>query len=342
MTTIRVAGVRVACPGHPVAYGRALDRCLPSAWSAAWSPVPNDLETWLTLVRAVWRADPIPDPGPQPLAAALRLARRNEVEGPFVRAYAARLPGALARLDGAVAAYRSNLATACRLLESAGVEPVLIKASPLDDVTYSNFDLVVGDDGWGPAVAALTPWVVRTSRYRLERATKMLLYPPAGPAVHLHRAIAWFDVPAVTTDAVRARATRSEGSPCLLPHPVDAVRIQLAHAVFQNQSLSLGELRSIRDLLRPEVLGPARALAGREGWTRGFDDAARTSLRAVDRLDDLDPFRLPAPLSPLGELLAGLEHAAHLGRSGRPAIALRELALRLPLVAAKQRRLRLA
>lgn len=302
----------------------------------------NDLDTWVTLVRAVWQADPIPDPDPKPLSAALRLAQRNEIDGPFVRAYATHLPRALARLNAAVSGYRSNLATACRLLETAGVEPVLIKASPWDDLTYSNFDLVVGNDGWARAVAALSPWVVRTSRYPLERATKMLLYPPAGPAVHLHRAIAWFDVPAVTTDAVRARASKVAGSPCLLPHPVDAVRIQLAHAVFQNQSLSLGELRAIRDLLRPEVLGPARALAAREGWSRGFDDAATTSLRAVDRLDDLDPFRLPVPLSPLGELVAGLEHAAHLARSGRSFDALRELALRLPLVAAKQRRLRLA
>ncbi len=304
--------------------------------------MPKEPAASSILVRAVWAHEPVRDPAPESLTAALALARRNEVDGPLIRAHADRLPGELALLDEAVGAYRANLATACDLLLRAGVEPVLIKATPWDDVTYSNFDLLVGDRGWDRAVSALTPWVIRTSRYPLERATKMLLYPASGPAVHLHRSVAWFDIPAVATERVITRAARPAGSRCRLPDPVDALRIQLAHAVFQNQGLALGELLAIRGLLEPELIGRARALARAEGWRRGFDDAVRTAVDACRRLDGLEPVPLPVPLAVLGGLAAGVEHAAHLARSGHPGIALRELALRGPLVAAKQRRLRFA
>lgn len=304
--------------------------------------MPNDAETWRTLVRTVWGGPPAALPGPRVLRAALELARRNDADGPFIRAHADRLPEETAALDRAVHAYRQNLGIACRLLAAAGVVPILIKATPWDDLTYSNFDLVVGDDGWEASVAALAPWVVRTSRYPLERATKLLLYPPSGPAVHLHRSVAWFDVPAIGTAALRSRAVRAADEACLLPHPIDALRIQLAHAVFQNQALSLGELLAIRPLLVPAILGSSRVAAVREGWVRGYDEATRTALDAVERLERLEPFPLPARLPVGGALAAGVEHAVHLARSGRPLVALRELALRGPLVAAKQRRLRLA
>ncbi len=304
--------------------------------------MPNDDQTWLALVRTVWSPTAVPDAPPRLLRAALELARRNDVDGAFVRARPAELPRELAELERAVVAYRANLATASDLLSDADVEPILIKATPWDDVTYSNFDLVVGDDGWDRSVAALAPWVVRTSRYPLERATKLLLYPPAGPAVHLHRSVAWFDVPAIPTATLRARAARPEGWACLLPAPVDALRIQLAHAVFQNQALSLGELLAIRPWLTGDTLGEARGLARQEGWGLGFDTAARTGIEAIRRLDRLEPFPLPARLPVVGSLVAGLEHAAHLVRSGRPATAAREVALRGPLLAAKRRRLHLA
>ncbi|HYM83636.1 MAG TPA: hypothetical protein VEY67_05765 [Candidatus Dormibacteraeota bacterium] len=304
--------------------------------------MPNDRDAWIVVVSAVWHGRPAVVADPGTLGDALTLARRNDVDGPFLRAYEERLPVERAEVEEAVARYRANLAMACGLLRAAGVAPILIKASPADDVTYSNFDLVVGDDGWDDAVRALRPWVVRVERYPLERGTKLLLYPPSGPAVHLHRSVGWFDVPAIPTEPIRARALVLDPGGPLVPAPVDALRIQLAHAVFQNQSLSLGELLAIRDRLGPATVTEARALAAAEGWPLGFDLATRTALAAVERLDALERCPLPAPLPIVAGVAAGVEHALHLARTGRAAIAARELLLRGPLVAAKQRRLRLA
>ncbi len=98
----------------------------------------------------VWRGEVIPvdDAG---LAAALREADRNQVQGLLARAYPQRLPGLVRAVDVATAQFRDNLAAVTARLRDAGVLPVLIKADPEGDYLYTNFDLVVGDQsctGW--------------------------------------------------------------------------------------------------------------------------------------------------------------------------------------------------
>lgn len=292
---------------------------------------------WEILVRTCWLGQAVAGVSDDELAATLRLARRNDVEAGVVRAYAARLPVELAALEKAVAGYRENLGESCRRLAEAGVRAILIKATPDEDFTYSNFDLVVGDDGWGRAVEALRSWVVRTSQYPLERGTKLLLYPATGPAVHLHREVAWFDIPAIPTAGLRAEAVAARGVDCLLPSQVDALRILVAHAAFQNLALSLGDLLAFRRLADEGTLADAMRSAELEGWGRGFRSAARTASQAMRRLDRLEATRLPAPLSLSDTLVGGVGHALHLAGTRRFAAAARELALRGPLVAAKRR-----
>ena len=316
------------------------------------------------LVRAVWGDDPLPDPPEPLLRAGLRSARRNDVEGAFVRAYQDRLAAELLDLESTVLAYRANLHDACRLLSRAGVTPILIKADPEEDFTYSNFDLVVGDDGWDRAVEALSSWATRRSSYPLERHTKLLLYPSSGPAVHLHRSVSWFDVPVIPTPDLRAGAVPAAGVECLLPAPIDRFRIVLAHAAFQNHSLSLGELRQLRALSGGGAVEAASARAGAEGWGRGFREAWSAAAEAIRRLDSrrLDsrphattqplaargelpsaaptnagPPRLPVPLPLRATAVTALEHAAFLLRRGAPILAARELALLEPLLVAKRR-----
>lgn len=295
------------------------------------------IDAWSILVRATWGGNPVPDPDPVSLQAALVLARRNEVEGALVRAYPVQLADELSVLEAAVAGYRRNLAEACALLDAVGVRPILIKALPGEDFTYSNFDLVVGDDGWEASVEALTPWAVRRSVYPLERRTKLLLYPPSGPAVHLHRSVAWFDVPVVTTRDLRAMAGQPDGSPCLLPGPVDRLRILLAHAAFQNQALSLGELWTVRSLAAVASTREAGRRAASEGWGEGFDRTWVAARAAMARLDAGERQRLPVPLPMPAGIATGLEHARHLVATGTPLLALRELVLLVPLLAAKRR-----
>lgn len=294
------------------------------------------------LVQTVWSSKPAVEPSDATLRAALELARRNEVEAPFVRAWRDRLPDEARAIDRAIQEFRTNLAEACRRLDAAGIQPVLIKAHSPDEYTYTNFDLVVGADGYERAIDALRPWASRSSLYPLERATKILLYPPSGPAVHLHREVAWFDIPAVATEDLRRGAAPAAGMLYAVPGPDLAFRILLAHAAFQNLSLPLADLVAYRSL-RPSVDAAAAAeQARRDGWGRGFRDAFATAERARTRLDRGEapplPARLPAPSS----LLGGIEHALHLVRTGRPLTGAREAALRGPLVIAKLRRQRVA
>jgi hypothetical protein len=290
------------------------------------------------LAAVAWADEPPPPVDDATLAAAVVLARRNQVEGRLAGAYPDRLAGELARVREATAAFRRNLGQAAGRLRAAGVTPVLIKADPAEAYVYTNFDLVVGDDGWPAAVAALAPWGARSSAYWLER-DKLLVHPTGGPAAHLHRSVAWFEVPVVPTERLRARALPSGDGAWWLPAPVDALRITCAHALFQNLAFDLSELRSLRrQLADDDLVAAARAEAAAEGWRRGFEAAVTTAAQAIARLDRGWAVGLPVPLEVPASLAAGLEHAAHLAAHGRLGVAGRELALRGPLVAAKRRR----
>jgi hypothetical protein len=291
------------------------------------------------VVAVAWAGGPAPAADDATLAAAVALARRNQVEGRLAAAYPDRLAGELARVREAAGAFARNLAQAAGRLAAAGVTPVLIKADPAEAYVYTNFDLVVGDDGWAAAVAALVPWAAGTSAYWLE-PDKLLVHPADGPAAHLHRSVAWFGIPVVLTDRLRARARPATGGDWRVPGPVDALRITCAHAVFQNLAFDLSELRGLRGPLGDaDLVAAARAEAAAEGWRRGFEAAVATATVAMHRLDQGRPVPLPVPLGALAGLAAGTEHALHLAAAGRPWLAARELALRGPLVAAKRRHL---
>jgi hypothetical protein len=292
------------------------------------------------LVAAAWADQPSPAAGDATLAAALRLARRNQVEGRLARAYPERLAGELTRVQAAAAAFRRNLLAVAGLLWTAGAQPLLIKADLVEDYVYSNFDLVVGDDRWGAAVDALRSWGTRTSGHWLE-PDKLLVHPADGPAAHLHRSVSWFGVPIIPTERLRARARPAGRGDWWVPAPADALRITLAHALFQNLSLDLSELLTLRGLAADGgLVQAARSEAATEGWRRGFDVALAAASAAMDRLDAGETIPLPWPLATRDSLLAGVEHAGHLARRTRLGLAGRELALRVPLLAAKRRRLR--
>jgi hypothetical protein len=269
------------------------------------------------------------------LADALALARANQVEGALARRHPKLLADELYRVERTTRAFNANLAMATDLLRRHGIEPVLVKCVPEADHVYGNFDLVVGP-ALGAAVAALSDWGVRTSGHRLERS-KVLVHPASGPAAHLHREASWWDVPVVDGERLRARA-RDSGA-WLVPAEVDQLRVWLAHAVFQNLAIDLAELLALRPLLRPDLLAEAAHECGAEGWEQPFRRAAQVAAAAVDALDRGVPVPLPVRL-PLADCLAIGGHARHLARTGRLPAAVREIALRGPLVLAKTRRVR--
>lgn len=286
----------------------------------------------------MWHGNRVPV-GDDVLAMALRVARRNQVQGLLARSYPAELQDELASVRTASDLFRRNLAEATLRLRNAGIRPVLIKADPNGDYVYTNFDLVVGEQ-FERAVRVLAGWFTRTSRHPLE-PDKVLLHPAEGPAAHLHTDVSWFGIPAVRGGPLAERAHEAAGG-WLVPEPADELRIWLAHAAFQNLALDLSELIALRGLVHPDVIDRARAAAGREGWCRAFDETLRVAQDAITALDHGHAPRLPIPLTTATSLAVLREHALHLLRTGRRSIAAREVALRPPLAVVKRLRLGLS
>jgi O-antigen/teichoic acid export membrane protein len=288
------------------------------------------------LTDAVWRGSAPVATKPQ-LRAALALARRNHVEGRLASAYPEQLSHVAAEVRTARGLFARNLAQVTGRLGAAGIPAVLVKGDLPDDCVRNDFDLVVAERHWDGTFTALAGWYVHSSTYWLERTTKALLFPPVGPALHLHTGISWFGVPVVPTEELLGRAS-DNGHGCLSPAPADELRIWLAHAMFQNLALDLSELFAVRDLLRPDLIEAGREAAAREGWRTGYEAAVAAARSAIDRLDGGAPLGLPVPLPLPLSLRAGAEHAYHLHLRGQHLAASRAAALRVALVAAKQRR----
>jgi O-antigen/teichoic acid export membrane protein len=288
------------------------------------------------LTDAVWRGSARAATKPQ-LRGTLALARRNHVEGRLAGAYPEQLSHVAAEVRTARGLFARNLAQVTGRLGEADIPAVLVKGDLPDDCVRNDFDLVVEERHWDGTFTALAGWYVHSSTYWLERTTKALLFPPVGPALHLHTGISWFGVPVVPTEDL-LEAASGNGHGCLSPAPVDELRIWLAHAMFQNLALDLSELFAVRDLLRPELIEAGRDAAAREGWRTGYDAAVAAARSAIDRLDGGAPLGLPVPLPLPLSLRAGAEHAYHMHLRGQHLAASRAAALRVALVAAKQRR----
>jgi hypothetical protein len=298
---------------------------------------PGSQQADRLLADAVWRGEVRPAADIE-LHAALAQARRNQVEGRLARAYPRQLRDVVTAVNDANESFRRNLRQVTERLQRAGIPVVLIKADPQGDYVYGDFDLVVRAEEW-VACAALKDWYVRRSTYWLERSTKLLLEPPSGPSAHLHTAVSWFGVPVIATTWLFDRAAPDDTHSWLVPHPAEQLRIWLAHTVFQNLALDLSELLAVRDLLSTDVVADAQREAAREGWAIGFNAALETALDAMRRLDRGLPVRLPVPLPGAICVTAGAQHTRHLLHQGRARMAAREATLRLPLLAAKKRRM---
>jgi hypothetical protein len=307
------------------------------------------------MVAAAWHRRALPAVGEQVLALSQRLANRHLVERRLLNTYRQRFPdSAHRRLDAQEDQLWTNLREAARRLRVAGVEAVFIKsgleaaaaapgaggASSLDR-EYGDFDLVIGADGWRAALGALEDWGRPEPANALE-PHKLMFQPEHGPGAHLHRDAEWFGVPVIPAPELRARSRPlPELDGLLLPTPADELRLWVAHAVFQNLAFDLSELLEVRRLADLDTVAEAQELAAREGWGGAFADALACAQRGIAELDAGGMPALPLPLPALPSLLHGWRHAGRLFGAGRHRQALREVALRPALVAAKRRQRRL-
>ncbi len=263
-------------------------------------------------------------------------AAANRVAGQALRASRAAADGTtvVEVFESEQASFQRNLASVAQLLTAAGVETLLVKTDLTRDFEYGNFDLVVGDDGWEQAIAALKGWGVREEKFWLED-DKLIVFPADGPAAHLHKNMNWFDIPLFDTPALRSRSVAGPVEGLRVPGASDEVLILLAHCLFQNLTLDFADLLRLRDVLTPEVAVEAVTEADRLGWGRGFRAVLAHVQRTLAALDGGESVVLPTAISARVAVVGGLEHSRHLARTGRLTSALRELALRGPLVLRK-------
>ena len=287
------------------------------------------------LADAVWRGI-TPRANDAELREALELARSNCVEGRLARAYPAQLAGVLEEVRSARHWYVRNLHQVLDCLQRASVQAMLIQAYGPDNHAGTSFDLVVREQDWHRALAALADWPTYSSTYQLERSTTAVLYPSTGPGLHLHSAVCGFSTPVLPTARVLARARRSRHG-FLVPAPPDSLRIWLAHALFQNLVLNLAELLAVCDLLRPSVIMAARAEARREGWLPGFNDALAAADAAIQRLDRGLSVSLPIPV-PVSSSLAAEAKPANLRHQIRRLEAIEQQTALQALLAVSRRK----
>lgn len=104
-------------------------------------------------------------------------------------------------------------------------------------------------------------------------------------AHHLHEHIGW----AVSFVDERLVLQRARPAPddtgLLIPHPEDAFLITIAHALYENKSIKLGDVAKVRHCLRSGELDweHMRELTQRKGWLDGFN----VLVALLNRLDSL-------------------------------------------------------
>ena len=262
-------------------------------WPAPKPPASASRPPVLLLTSVAWHGT-VAEVSSGELGDALALARRNRVEGCLARAYPHQLVHVLADLRAADDLFTLYLHQVTDRLRHARIPAVLIEDLRTDHVSTS-IDLMVSEPHWRQALDVLAGW----SRYNvvdsLGCSAKGVFYPATGPALVLYTGFAPYGVPALPANRVLARAHRTPRG-ILIPAAPDNLRLRLACAAFSDRTLDLAALRTLRGLMRTEVLAAARAEARREGWGAGFDTTLATAGGLMEHLDRGGLVELPVPV----------------------------------------------
>jgi hypothetical protein len=172
---------------------------------------------------------------------------------------------------------------------------------------------MVSEPGWHKALDVLAGWSQYNIVDSVECSAKCVFYPAIGPALVLHTGFAPYGVRALSANRLLARAHRNPRG-ILIPAAPDYLRLRLAFAAFSDLALDLAVLRTLRRLMRTEVLAAARAEARREGWGAGFDQTLATAAGVMEHLDRGGTADFPMPVR---APLPAADHATPTRRVGR-------------------------
>ena len=263
-------------------------------WAAPRAQKPERTTAMSLLIDAVWRGT-AREATEADLHQVLGLSRLNRVEGRLAHAYPEQLADVLAEVRVAGQLYTRNLHQAIDHLDHAAVLAVLIRDDMRGDHVHPSIDLVVSEQDWRGAVAALARWSEYCVLDEEERQTRALFHPITGPVVYLHTGPSWLGAPVLPASQLLARARRNADG-VREPGPADYLRIRVARAFYRDLALDLSLLLAVRNLMRPEVFTAARSRASREGWLASFDDVLAAATNAIADLDRGLQVSFPLPL----------------------------------------------
>jgi hypothetical protein len=227
-------------------------------------------------------------------------------------------------------AMRDNSAS----LAEHGIEHLYIKFRKLYRYYDSNADVIVRPERWDETVQLLrdrgyVPFVM------FKEPDKIMFDKPGEVSIHLHPGVTWNGVSYFDTGSLWERSVASPDHAWRELDPTHDLLTNLAHNVFENYVVSLGDVLFFQRFLRTHHLDVAEAerIATANGWGYGFRRAyaqIRTLLgtwAAADARGEFPtwladhPYRIP--LTDLAPTYA--ERIAHQLRAGRYRTAGREI-----------------
>lgn len=211
----------------------------------------------------------------QPSPMAIKIARKNALGLEF----AAHYPDAAAQLEQEQQrqdAFHRVMHETSRLLLDHGIEHICIKFRKLYRYYDSNVDVVVDPRQWAQSVELIqgqgyTPHVM------FKEPDKIMFDKPASVSVHLHPGVTWNGVPYFDQQSLWRRSTRSADRPWLELAPEDDFLVNLAHNLFENYEVSLGDVLYFKRFIEAHTfdLGALEQIAAANGWRYGFRQAYR-------------------------------------------------------------------
>jgi hypothetical protein len=207
----------------------------------------------------------------EPSATEMKLARKQSVGLEFVSHYpAARAP--LEEETGRQVAFRRAMHETSVLLASCGIPHIYIKFRKLYRYYDSNVDVIVAHEHWQPAIAALE--AEGYAGHVMFKEPDKIMFSRQGAAVsaHLHPGVTWNGVPYFDLGELWSHSSPAAGESWLELSDEYDYLINLAHNVFENYEISLGDMLYFRNFLREHSLDTSRleAVAAANGWRLGF------------------------------------------------------------------------
>jgi hypothetical protein len=220
------------------------------------------------------------------------------------------------------------------LLAGRGIDHLYIKFRKLYRYYDSNADVIVRPERWAETVQLLedrgyAPFVM------FKEPDKIMFDKPGEVSIHLHPGVTWNGVSYFDTASLWQRSTVSPDGPWRELDPTHDFLVNLAHNVFENYVVSLGDVLFFARFLGAHPLDEEEAerIAVANGWGYGFRMAyaqVRTLLGAWAEADASGqypswladhPYRIP-----LTELVPTYaERIRHQLRAGRYRTAGREI-----------------